>query len=113
MTSSPRIVAFLAAPHSYLASVVSLRFIRTEFQETRAASSSNLWEDIGEGIVWLWRQPLIRFLAFLTAVGNLADFGVGLTVIFIAQQQHAPAVGIGLMIACGGIGGMLGSGLAD
>lgn len=108
-----RMVPFLVDALSYLASVLSLRFIRTEFQERRAASSSTLWKDIREGIVWLWRQPLIRFLAFLTAVGNLADFGAGLTVIFIAQQQHATSVGIGLMIACGGIGGMIGSLLAE
>jgi predicted MFS family arabinose efflux permease len=90
-----------------------LRFIRTEFQQARAPSTSRLWEDIRKGLAWLWHQPLIRFLAFLTAIGNLADFGVGLTVIILAQQQHASAVGIGLMVACGGIGGILGSLLAD
>jgi MFS family permease len=108
-----RMVPFLVDALSYLASVLSLRFIRTEFQQAHAASSSRLWEDIREGLVWLWHQPLIRFLAFLTAIGNLADFGVGLTVIILAQQQHASAVGIGLMVACGGIGGILGSLLAD
>jgi MFS family permease len=108
-----RMVPFLVDALSYLASVLSLRFIRTEFQEARAASSSRLWENIREGIAWFWHQPLIRFLAFLTAIGNLADFGVGLTVIVFAQQQHASAVDIGLMVACGGIGGILGSLLAN
>jgi len=106
-------VPFLVDALSYVASVLSLRFIRTEFQEERSPSSSRLWQDIREGLVWLWHQPLIRFLAFLTAVGNLADFGAGLTVIFLAQQQHASAVSIGLMVACGGIGGMVGSLLAN
>lgn len=108
-----RMVPFLVDALSYLASVLSLRCIRTEFQEARSPSISRLWDDIREGIVWLWHQPLIRFLAFLTAIGNLADFGVGLTVIILAQQQHTSAVGIGLMLACGGIGGIVGSLLAN
>jgi MFS family permease len=108
-----RMVPFLVDALSYLASVLSLRFIRTEFQEARSPSTSRLWEDIREGILWLWHQPLIRFLAFLTAIGNLADFGAGLTVIVLAQQQHASAVSIGLMVAGGGVGGILGSLLAE
>lgn len=108
-----RMVPFLVDALSYLASVLSLRWIRTEFQEVRSTSSSRIWEDIREGVVWLWQQPVLRFLAFLTAAGNLADFGVGLTVIILARQQHISAVGIGLMIACGGIGGIVGSLLAN
>src|SRR5262249_53327093 len=108
-----RMVPFLVDALSYLASVLSLRFIRTAFQQARPASSSRLWEEIREGLVWLWQQPLIRLLAFLTAIGNLADFGVGLTVIVLAQQQHASAVAIGLMLAGGGLGGVLGAALAQ
>lgn len=108
-----RMVPFLVDALSYLASVLSLRLIRTEFQEVRAASSSRLWEAIREGLIWLWHHPLIRLLALLTAIGNLADFGVGLTVIVLAQQQHASSFGIGLMVACGGVGGILGSLVAN
>ncbi|MGZ3674978.1 MAG: MFS transporter [Ktedonobacterales bacterium] len=41
-----RMVPFLVDALSYLASVVSLRFIRTEFQGAHSPSSSSLWEDI-------------------------------------------------------------------
>jgi MFS family permease len=108
-----RIAPFLVDALSYLASVLSLCFIRTPFQEARVVSSARLWDDIQEGLAWLLRQPFIRFLALLTAIGNLVDFGVGLTVIVLAQKQHASAVGIGLMMACGGIGGIIGSTLAS
>ncbi|HEY7355716.1 MAG TPA: MFS transporter, partial [Ktedonobacterales bacterium] len=70
------LLPFLADAVSYALSVGSLLLIRTPFQGERAAERRNLRAEIGEGLRWLWNQPLIRFMAFLT--GGL-NFTAGLT----------------------------------
>ena len=100
---------FLADAVSYLASVVSLLFIATPFQGERMAARRPLHHDIGEGLAWLWRQPLIRYMAILTGISNLVGNGVFLIAIVIAQGQHASSAVIGLIFAVGGVGGILGS----
>ena len=54
---------FLADAISYFASVISLFFIKANFQELRVAARRKLWVEIGEGLSWLWHHPLIRFMA--------------------------------------------------
>jgi hypothetical protein len=51
---------------SFAVSVVTLFFIRAEFQTERSQASRNLRGEIRQGLAWLWRQPLIRFMAVLT-----------------------------------------------
>ncbi|HET8909199.1 MAG TPA: MFS transporter, partial [Ktedonobacterales bacterium] len=55
--------AFLADAVSYTVSVVSLFFIRAELSAARVAEPKRLLDDMREGVVWLWRQSLMRFLA--------------------------------------------------
>jgi MFS family permease len=100
---------FLADAVSYLASVVSLLFVRVPFQGERIAARRRLHVEIGEGLAWLWRHPLIRYMAFLTGISNLVGNGVFLMAIVIAQGQHASSAVIGLIFALGGVGGILGS----
>src|SRR5438067_3415828 len=102
--SMARMLPFLADAISYGASVGSLFFIRTKFQEERVKAPRNLWVEIREGLVWLWQQPLIRFMAILTGGFNLLLSGFALIIIVIAQQQHASSFTIGLIFAAGGIG---------
>ncbi len=104
-----RAFPFLANAVSYTVSVISLLFIKTKFQRERVAAQRKLWVEIGEGLTWLWRQPLIRFMAVLTGGGNFLGAGTILIVIVLAQQQHASSFIIGLIFAIGGIGGILGA----
>ncbi len=98
---------------SYAASVCSLLFIRSEFQEERTAKQKqNLWKEIGEGLRWLWHEPLVRFIAILTGGITFPVVGYGLILIVIAQRQHASPSTIGLIFACGGVGSVLGALLA-
>ncbi len=99
---------FLADAISYAVSVVSLLFIRTTFQGERTAARRKLRVEIGEGVRWLWGQPLIRFMAVLTGGLNFTS-GLGLIIIVIAQRQHATAPVIGLIFTIGAIGGIVGS----
>ena len=100
---------FLADAVSYAASVLSLLFIRTQFQGERNVARRRLHVEIGEGLVWLWRQPLIRYIAFLTGTSNLIGNGTFLIAIVIAQGQHASSFLIGLIFTIGSVGGIVGS----
>ncbi len=105
-----RVLPFLVDAVSYVVSFVSLFFIRTRFQEERAGREQRrLWGEIREGIVWLWRNPLIRFLCFLTGGLNLTTSGFSLIIIVLAQRFQATPFEIGLILASGGVGGLLGA----
>jgi hypothetical protein len=113
--------------------VLSLSFIRVRFQEQRAPGRQRIFREIGEGLGWLWRQPLVRFIALLTGTGNLAGAGTILIILELirgvntaavtvgplrvgplsvgsfAVGSFAPALITGLIFGIGGIGGILGA----
>jgi len=100
---------FIADAVSYGVSVVSLFFIKTRFQTERTQTQSNLRAEIIEGLNRLWRQPLIRFIAFLTGGLNFVSAASGLIVIVLAKKLGAQDAEIGLIFSIGAIGGILGS----
>jgi MFS family permease len=100
---------FLADAVSYAVSIISLRFIRTEFQGDRTQQRRRLHVEILEGLRWLWRQPLIRYIAFLTGGWNFATAGSTLFIIVLARQQGASDLVIGTIFAIGGVGAIVGS----
>jgi len=100
---------FLADSLSYLVSVVSLFFIRARFQLERTQVQRHLLVEIREGLSWLWHQPLIRYIAFLTGGANFAGAGAILIIIVRAKNLGATDLQIGLIFSIGGIGGVLGS----
>jgi MFS family permease len=103
------VLPFLADAVSYIASVISLFFIKAHFQEERTATPRKLWTEIWEGLHWLWQQPLIRFIALLTGGLNFVYSGYVLIIIVLAQSMHASSFIIGVIFAIGGIGAILGS----
>lgn len=107
-----QMLPFIADALSYLVSIVTLSFIRTPFQQQRTIVRRKLWSEIGEGIIWMWRQPFIRAMTLLMGGGAFVFSGGQLMVIILAQQQHASAAIIGLIFAVGGAGSILGSLLA-
>jgi MFS family permease len=106
--SASRMLPFLADAISYAVSVASLFLIRSEFQGERTAERRQLRVEIGEGLRWLWNQPLIRYMAFLTGGLNF-NAGLALIVIVIAQRQGASPPVIGLIFTIASIGGIVGS----
>ena len=104
-----RALPFLADAASYAVSVVSLLFIRARFQGERAPAAEKVWAEVRVGMRWLWRQPLLRFLALLVGGLNLFSMGFPLIMIVRAQQLGADAFTIGLLFATGGVGGIVGA----
>jgi MFS family permease len=106
-------IPFLADALSYLVSFASLLGMRTPFQEARQAPSGavavSLRREVVDGLRWVWRQPLVRFLALLHGGVNLCGFGYMLILIVVARQQGATPVETGLVLGAGGGAAVVGS----
>ena len=102
-------VPFLADAISYIASVLSLFLIRSEFQLERTAERRHLLREIQEGVSWLWNQPLIRYMTFLTGGINFYGNATFLILIILAKQRGASPTLIGIMFAITSVGGLVGS----
>jgi MFS family permease len=109
--SISHLLPFLLDSASYIVSASSLGFIRTQFQRVQDATRKSLVQEISEGIDWLWQQPLIRYMAFLTGSLNVTS-GLSLIIIVLATRQGASAPAIGAIFAAAGIGGICGAFLA-
>jgi len=104
---------FVADAVSYSVSVFSLSRIRARFQGERTTARKRLAAEIGEGLGWLWRQPLIRFIALLTGMYNLTGAGYILIVIALGNGMGATPYTIGLIFTISGVGGILGAVVAS
>jgi predicted MFS family arabinose efflux permease len=102
-------VPFVADAVSYGLSVASLFLVKTQFQLERVVVKRNLRAEIAEGLSWLWHQPLIRYIAFLTGGVNLTFSATTLIIIVLAKKMGAQDAQIGLIFSIGGIGGIVGS----
>ncbi len=106
-----QLLPFLIDSVSYAISAIALRLIRRPLPGAAGVAGRSLRAEIGEGVSWLWRQPLVRYMAFLTGAFNFTG-GIDLIIIVIAQAQGASAATIGLLFALGGAGGLVGAMLA-
>jgi predicted MFS family arabinose efflux permease len=107
-----RALPFITDAVSYAVSALSVVFIKMEFQEERTEPQRHIAEEIKEGLRWLWRQPVIRFLCTVNGGVNLLYGGWTLLLIRLAQRHGASSFAIGLVFATGGIGTLLGTALA-
>src|SRR6202008_1194535 len=64
---------------------------------------------IGEGLAWLWHQPLIRYMAFLTGGWNFISAGIIPILLGLVKQQHGSSLLYGTILTNGGIGGIIGA----
>jgi MFS family permease len=102
-------VPFLIDAVSYAASVMSLTLIRTPFQPTPQTVQGSILAQIGEGVRWLWRQPFIRFQSLRAGVTNFVLSGTYLILIVLAKHDASTPAEIGVMLALGSVGGLLGT----
>ena len=104
-----RALPFLMDSISYVASLFLVSATRQDFQEPRAARRSHFVADVAEAARWLWAQPFLRTALLLVGASNLAFAGVTLAAVVVAKNQGSSPFAVGLMLAFGGVGGMLGA----
>jgi MFS family permease len=103
-----RALPFLGDAISYAISVATLGLISVKLNEERTAERGSLRAEIGEGLQWLWRQPLLRFLAALVGGGLLVESGYLLVVIVLVQRMGGSDAAVGLVLGVGGVGSVIG-----
>ena len=104
---------FVADACSYVASVISLIWIRGTFQGQRESSSGrHILHDLAvhlvTGFTWMWRQPVLRFQALAGCVLSLALYPTTPLAIALATGLHAAKASIGLIFTFGALGGLIG-----
>ncbi|WP_181387034.1 MFS transporter [Streptomyces sp. Act143] len=110
-----RTVPFAVNAVSFAVSAASLRLMRAPFQVDRqdARSTSRLTTEIREGLGWLWRQPVIRFLTLVSAADKVR-YGAGyLLIITLARQMGASPLWIGVIFSGAAVGAMAGALVSD
>ncbi|WP_066946314.1 MFS transporter [Streptomyces lushanensis] len=105
-----RSVPFLLDAVSYLVALVTLLFVRKDFEaEPTTRRTGGMASQVREGLVWLKDQPFVRATTLLVAGSNLLFRALFLIVIVMATADGASSAGIGLMVGAAGAGGVLGS----
>jgi predicted MFS family arabinose efflux permease len=101
---------FAADAASYLASLVTLPFIKAPMQAPPAARASRrLWAGLGEGLAWTWREPFLRYSMFFAASVNVLLQVLTLGLIVLARHDGASPALTGLIVGCMGAGGLVGA----
>jgi predicted MFS family arabinose efflux permease len=110
------IFPFIADVTSYLILLCSLLNIRSSFQKEQDDADSmrtqHIFAEIHEGIQWLWSHVVVRTLSFLSGYLYLVMSGSVLIVYAIARQQHISLLLVGVILAVGGVGNLLGTALS-
>jgi MFS family permease len=100
---------FVADAASYVASTVSLLWMRTPFQEQRERDSASLRARLAEGLRFQWHQPFLRTTACLYGLTNFIGPGVLLALVVIGQRQGLSGGAVGVLVAAFAGGLLLGS----
>lgn len=104
------VLPFLANAVSFAVSVLSLGLIRGNFQTSREETArQSLYRAISEGFVWLWKQPILRFLTMIDG-GDSLRYGAGyLVIIVLAKELHASSGEIGAIFTAAALGALGGN----
>lgn len=109
-------VSFLTPAALWLLAIGALLLIRGSFRIERTERTT-LRADIAEGLRFLWANRVLRTLAVMTGVSNLAiNATFAVLVLYLVGPTSAGGLtdpGYGLLLTATAVGGLLGSVIAD
>lgn len=96
---------------TFALSAVFLMRIRTpEVMPDRSQSATSMWNEVREGLVELWREPVVLALMNSSIVLNFGGaMFLAVYVLFMTNDLELSSQGIGLVFAAGGIGALVGT----
>jgi MFS family permease len=116
-------LALLLDALSFAVSAVTLALIKPFRRTERPASAApapvrqavaTWWREVREGIVFVFRQAELRALAVETAVFNACEQGIlVLYTVYAVQELRFSPLLLGLTLAAGGVGALLGTFLSE
>lgn len=94
----------------FTASALCLRRIRAAEPEPQRPELPSLRREIGEGLRYVLRQPLLRAMTACTGTANLAGGVVAaMTVLFLSRELGLAAGTVGALVGAAGAGGVCGA----
>jgi MFS family permease len=102
--------AILITVTTYVASFVALLFTKDHEKLRPAHEHEPLVKEIGEGLAWVFRNPLLRRIVGTTGMANF--FGMAATTllpIFALRELGISAAAFGLVFSLAAVGGLLGA----
>lgn len=99
--------AFLFSAISYGTSSALMGTLAGDYKRETAATGSRIMDEIREGFRWFWGNGVIRSLAILTTLQNIvATAGLSLLVLYAQDHLGLDAIGYGVLISAGAVGGI-------
>jgi MFS family permease len=111
LITAPFAVAFDAL--SFLVSAAAIALIRKPEPAPERHGGQHMASAIGEGLAVVWRDPILRALTSSAAIADF--FGSAfqtLYTLYLVNGLHLPPVIIGVSVGMGGVGALIGAGLA-
>jgi MFS family permease len=108
-------LAFGLPAAAYLAGAGCLALLAGSFRPAREGPPTRLREDVAEGVRFVWRHPVLRPLAIMLGVQNLAFAAYGAVFVLFAVAPGPMGLseaGFGVLSAALGVGALLGTWLA-
>jgi MFS family permease len=108
--SAPYAIAVDAA--SFVGSAVLMTAIKRveELPPVLAGSRRRLWAEIGEGLRYVFRHPLMRPMMFWVAVANFFGTVIGsILIVYAVRVLHISAARIGLIFSLANVGVLIGA----
>jgi len=113
------LVQLLTAPFVFVVDALSfvwsglwVRAIRHREPPVERAPDRHLGREIGAGVRYVWRQPLLRPIALRTATTVLGQsMGISVSTVFLVREVGLSAGMIGLLGTIGLLGALLASGV--
>jgi MFS family permease len=105
-------LAFVASSAAFVFGAIALALLRGSFRPAPSARETGLFEDIREGLHYLFSHRLLRTLAFMVGVMNLASsatFAVFVLYAVAPGPMGLDEVGFGLLMTTLAIGSLVGS----
>lgn len=114
LLTAPIAMAFDALSFLWSALLISL-IRKPEERHTPEAGHEhhNMWREIGEGLRVIWQNATLRVLAISAAMRGFFGWFFAALYAFYAVQELGLTTGVvGLLVAAGGVGSLIGAGLA-
>ncbi|MFA4841507.1 MAG: MFS transporter [Agrococcus sp.] len=103
-------LAILATVGTYLASAVALLLTRDHEQPRAADDRAPMLREIGEGMRWVFGNPLLRRIVTTTGIFNFSStLSMTLLPIFLLRELGLTPAAMGVILSLGAVGGLAGA----
>lgn len=105
---------FWADAATFVVAALLIALVPGRYRSMRTGPPRSLRSDIAEGVGWLFRHPVLRTLAALLGVVNLAATASTATFVLFAQELlGVDGAGFGVLLATFAVGALLGGLVAE